>query len=152
MTGRDPAGSREALRPWVRRNVARLGLYLLVASGLTAVFIVAALGIFSVPGLVYVWFTVFLAGGLFCLPGMCVWLVVIARLPLDSTTVVRRTIAVGSGVIIGVPWQIAFARISWGAVAIWGVLLPMGSGLVVRFRGWSDAVAQPATTGVSSAM
>src|SRR5438552_878026 len=103
-------GPKEHLGSWWMRNLRRLAIYLLSASAATA-----SLGI-SQPGLTLAGFLgatlgFFVIGGLGCLPGMIVWLICVSLFPPEWSTLLRRTIAVLSGAIIGLPWQIFFASL-----------------------------------------
>src|SRR5438045_559274 len=99
MTTAAALGPKEQLGGWWFRNIERLAVYLLCAAALTA-----SIGIFGSED----WFSSFFygtfliagAGGLYCLPGMLVWLTIMSVVPPHWSTGVRRAIAVGTGPII----------------------------------------------------
>jgi hypothetical protein len=128
------SAAREPLFGWLARNVFRLAIYLLAASLAAALYSVAAdeTGSLVVPGLsVYFAFV----GGFVGIPGAIGWLLIVASLPPEWSTLRRRTVALALSPLIqvillvflfssGYPW----------AAAVFGLLLPAGSSFVVRLR------------------
>src|SRR5918996_1140090 len=141
---REPVETRlekEPLQPWVWANIGRLAVYLLVASlgaGIYGAFTdsPSGIGIIRFLGLTAVntgFF--FVVGGLGCLPGLAVWLVVLAHLPLTWPSLMRRIVSVATAPLVGAIWLVTFIASEWYPLAlIFGLLLPLGAGFVVRLR------------------
>lgn len=126
---------KEPLLRWFGINVLRLTLYLAVGSFAGSVFSLLTtegsdpLGI---PGLAVIYA---LYGGYFGVPGTLVWLLVVALLPPEWSPLRRRAVALAMSPIIQVIWLVWLY--SWGyflAAAVFGLILPAGSALVVRLR------------------
>ena len=140
----------ERLWIWWFRNLGRLSVYLLCASAAASVVLSIGYGL-AIEGAAVGTLDLFIWGALFCLPGWSVWLIGIGSMPPEWSDLRRRAIAVPTGAMLAVLWQILLLGLgAWSKLAIWGVLLPMGSGFVVALR--ERVPAQAATTGVSSAM
>jgi hypothetical protein len=126
--------SREPILGWLARNVFRLVVYLLAASLATALYSVVAdeTGSFVLPGL-----TVYYAfvGGFLGIPGAFGWLLIVASLPPEWSTLRRRAVALALSPLIQV--FLLGILLSHGylwAAAVFGLLLPAGSAFVVRLR------------------
>ena len=139
--------AKEPLLPWLLVNAARLFLYLVTASLVsTLVFVLFDPTFEQTPGEV-ISATLFLAfyGGLFCLPGAIVWLLMLSRLLPESSIRRRRVVAILSGPpLIGIIWLLFFVLVaeppaSYVMAAIYGALLPAGAGVVVRLRHREEA-------------
>jgi hypothetical protein len=125
---------KEPLLRWLATNVARLAIYLALASSGMAVYSLLAEdgGPETVVGLTVIYF---LYGGYFGIPGTIVWLVAVANLPPEWSTFRRRACALAISPIIQVLWLVWL--LSWGyhlAALVIGLLLPAGSAFVVRLR------------------
>jgi hypothetical protein len=124
---------KEPLLRWFAINVARLTIYLAVASFAVAlVSVIGADGPESLLGLTVVYF---LYGGYFGIPGTIVWLLSVSFFPPEWSMFRRRTTAMAVSPVIQVIWLVWL--LSWGyglAAAVFGLLLPAGSAFVVRFR------------------
>ena len=125
---------KEPLLRWLGVNVIRLTLYLALAS-----LVVASTALFTGDALfgddVFEEATVLFLAGLVGIPGTCVWLLLVAKIPPGWSTIRRRALAVAMSPIIQIFWLVAF--ISWGAYGlaiVFGLLLPAGSASVVRLR------------------
>lgn len=77
-------------------------------------------------------------GGLLCLPGTVAWLVVVWKIPRRWRPLPRRAVAIASAPIIGV-LVIAYLWSTWGAAFLFGLLLPLGAGVIVRLPTAGDA-------------
>jgi hypothetical protein len=139
---RRDAEPKEPIRPWLLVNVARLAIYLTAAAFLTAVvFVVYEPGDHALESMEAVFgLTISFAalGALFGLPGTAVWLAILARLSPDASVLRRRLILVATGPpLIGIVWIVYFSGLEAFPLALThGLLLPAGSGLVVRLRRW----------------
>ena len=125
----------EPLSPWLWRNVLRLAVYLLGASIVSAVLFVVPDSAFEAGDVVFLTLALFAGGGLYCLPGAAIWLVILSRLSPDLPIRRRKVIAILTAPpIIGLVWIVLL----WSFIpelAVWfGVILPAGAGLVVRLR------------------
>jgi hypothetical protein len=86
----------------------------------------------------------FLYGGAGCVPGLAVWLSILARLPSDLSSRNRRLIAVVSAPMVGSFWLVLFlVENAPGLAIVFGLLWPIGAGFVVRLR--APLVAAPVT-------
>ena len=138
------SATREPLLGWLARNVLRLAIYLLAASLAAALYSVAAdeTGSLAVPGL-----TVYFAfvGGFLGIPGAIGWLLIVAALPPEWSTLRRRAVAVALSPLIQVTLLVfLFSRGYVWAAAMVGLLLPAGSAFVVRLRvGTPSALWRP---------
>ena len=109
------SATREPLFGWLARNVFRLAIYLLAASLAAAMYCVAAdeTGSLVVPGL-----TVYFAfvGGFLGIPGAIGWLLIVASLPPEWSTLRRRAVALAlSPLIAGDPARVLLlARVPVG--------------------------------------
>lgn len=137
--------------PWVLVNLFRLAAYLLAASLVSG--IAAALTDEYAGGVVgraqaLAEYTglYFFYGGLYCLPALVAWLVILARLPLAWSGLMRRLVAIATAPLVGVILLLMFIPSELDATAlIYGFLLPLGSGFVVRLRRpWPVAVLSSA--------
>jgi MFS family permease len=125
---------KEPLRRWMDSNVFRLVIYLALASFAAAVSSVIAddAGPTTLLGLTVIYF---LYGGVFGIPGTIVWLLVVAIVPPEWSTLRRRAVALAISPAIQVIWLVSL--LSWGyelAALVFGLLLPAGSAFVVRLR------------------
>ena len=80
------------------------------------------------------------AGGACCVPGAVFWLFAVGRYPTTWSRRRRRVVALATTPIVGIFWILALCVLwvpteSWPDPLIFGILLPLGSGFVVRFRG-----------------
>lgn len=135
--------AKEPVGRWLLRNLGRLFGYLALASFVSAV--VVTLTAHRGPG-IEVWpsrpwdvipATVLLIsyGGIGCLPGTALWLFLVARYSPEWRSSVRRTLAVATAPLIGAFWLWWFASYSlWVGALVFGLLLPLGAGIVVDFR------------------
>jgi hypothetical protein len=78
-------------------------------------------------------------GGAFCAPGAAVWLLAISRYPPSWSPQRRRMVAVATTPVIGAYWILLFGfgdadLRSWWFALLFGIVLPLGSGFVVRWR------------------
>ena len=134
---------KEPLLRWFARNVLRLTVYLAVASFAAAVFSLLTDGSdpLGIPGLAVIYF---LYGGYFGVPGTLVWLIVVALLPPEWSSLRRRAVALAVSPVIQVIWLVWLY--SWGyfvAAAVFGLILPAGSAFVVRLRGRRPSSPSP---------
>jgi hypothetical protein len=125
----------EPLLPWLWQNVLRLAVYLLIASIVSALFFVVADPAFEAGDVVFLTLALFAGGGLYCLPGTVIWLLVLSRLSLDLPIRRRKFAAILTAPpLIGLVWIVVL----WSFIpelAFWfGVILPAGAGIVVRLR------------------
>ena len=67
----------EPLLPWLWENVLRLAFYLLIASLVSAVLFVIPDPAFEAGDVVFLTLALFAGGGLYCLPGAAIWLVIL---------------------------------------------------------------------------
>jgi hypothetical protein len=131
----------EAPLPWTLVNFARLAVYLVVASVATSI-------VFGSGGMrsdhrdlneVFDWLVIyFFTGGLACLPGTILWLIIVARLSPELSSRKRRLIAAAiAPPLIGLLLLMAFGEArGWLLALIYGVLFPAGSAVVFRPRGF----------------
>jgi hypothetical protein len=84
----------EPLVPWLWQNVLRLAFYLLIASLVSAVLFVFLDPAFEAGDVVWVTLALFAGGGLYCLPGAAIWLVILSRLSPDVPIRRRKVIAI----------------------------------------------------------
>ncbi len=133
----------ETTASWVFANLGRLTLYLAGASFLSASVLmgwetlegVGGGGLDdAIRGTVGFGVVMFLFGGLGCIPGLAVWLVILHWIRArDAGT--RRMIAIVTAPLVGILWLIYFAAFDAYAFAfVFGLFWPLGAGLVVRFR------------------
>lgn len=124
---------KEPLLRWLAINVARLVVYLALASIAAALYsVLEAEGPDPLLGLAALYF---LYGGYFGVPGSIVWLLVLAMLPPEWSALRRRVVAVAASPIIQIIWLLWL--LSWGyfaAAAAFCLMLPAGSAFVVRLR------------------
>lgn len=124
---------KEPLLRWLGINVLRLVIYLGAASFAASVFyVLTSEGPDPLLGLAVIYF---LYGGYLGIPGTLVWLLVVAMLPPEWSKLRRRTVAVAMSPIIQVillAWLLSWRY--FVVAAIFGLLLPAGSAIVVRFR------------------
>jgi hypothetical protein len=125
---------KEPLLRWMGINVFRLVIYVALASFAVAVSSVIAddAGPTTLLGLTVI---SFLYGGVFGIPGTIVWLLVVAIVPPEWSTLRRRAVALAISPVIQVIWLASL--LSWGyelAALVVGLLLPAGSAFVVRLR------------------
>jgi hypothetical protein len=130
----------EPLGPWMFANVLRLLIYLMVVSFFSAAFLVSDYG--NVGDAFGFGFYLIVVGGIGCLPGTVVWLLIVARLsPGLPRTRGRAAAAIIAPFTIGLAWVLLLSSSGdapWLFFALWfGVLSPAGSSLVVRLRGYS---------------
>ena len=140
-TAQEQGERLEALLPWALVNVARLGAYLLVASVATS--LVLGSGGMRIADRsvneIFDWSVIyFFYGGLACLPGTALWLIIVARLSPELPRNKRRLISAAiAPPLIGLLFLLAFvAARGWLLALIYGILLPAGSALVIRPRGF----------------
>lgn len=134
--------------PWVLVNLFWLAAYLLavsLVSGIAAAQTDESAGggvVGRVQALAEYTSLYFFYGGLYCLPGLAAWLVILARLPLAWSGLMRRLVAIATAPLVGVILLLMFIPRELDVVAlIYGFLLPLGSGFVVRLRRpWPVAV------------
>ena len=130
----------EPLVPWLWQNVLRLAFYLLIASLVSAVLFVFLDPAFEAGDVVWVTLALFAGGGLYCLPGAAIWLVILSRLSPDVSIRRRKVIAILTApLLVGLVWIVLL----WSLIPVlagwFGVVLPAGAGLVVRLRERSRA-------------
>ena len=128
----------ETTASWVLANLARLTIYLAVASLISAAGLMGwdrslaygpTLAEFAAFSAI-----MFVVGGIGCLPGLAVWLIVLHRIR-DAPARSRRTVAVMTAPLVGVIWLVAFTSSgSYLAGLLFGLFWPLGAGFVVRFR------------------
>jgi hypothetical protein len=145
---------KEPLVRWFAVNLVRLTIYLALAS-----FGVALVGVLTevAPGaptardfLLFETVLLFLSGGLYGIPGTLVWLLLVAALPPEWSSLRRRAAALAMSPIIQVIWLVWFISAhAYLAAAIFGVFLPAGSALVVRLRGRAPSSPWPPDDGWS---
>ena len=89
----------------------------------------------ALAGIGFIALYLFFIGGAGCLPGLAVWLVILNRLPSTWSRTKRRAGAVASAPLVGLFWFVTWLVIGepLGAV-VFGLLWPLGAGLVVRLR------------------
>jgi hypothetical protein len=132
----------EPIRGWLLVNVARLAIYLACASFASAVtFAIDPSGGVGATGILLLTPYLFGIAAFFGLPGTVVWLWIVAHLSPEWSVVKRRLIAMATGPLIGIAWILFFGQDpdAYVPALIFGVVLPAGSGLVVKLR-----QAQPA--------
>ena len=139
-TVRSEADVIEPLVPWLWQNVLRLAFYLLIASLVSAVLFVFLDPAFEAGDVVLVTLALFAGGGLYCLPGAAIWLVILSRLSPDVPIRRRKVIAILTApLLIGLVWIVLL----WSLIPVlagwFGVILPAGAGIVVRLRERSRA-------------
>jgi hypothetical protein len=130
----------EPLLPWLWQNVLRLAVYLLIASIVSAVLFVVPDPAFEAGDVVSLTLALFAGGGLYCLPGAAIWLVILSRLSPDVPIRRRKVIAILTAApLVGLVWIVVL----WSLIPVlagwFGVLLPAGAGIVVRLRERSRA-------------
>jgi hypothetical protein len=130
----------EPLVPWLWQNVLRLAVYLLIASIVSAVLFVVPEPAFVAGDVVFLTIGLFAGGGLYCLPGAAIWLVILSRVSPDVPIRRRKVIAILTAPpLVGLVWIVLL----WSLIpvlAVWfGVILPAGAGIVVRLRERSRA-------------
>lgn len=125
---------KEPLLRWFALNVLRLTVYLALASSSIAVYAVLKEdgGPASLLGLAVLYF---LYGASFGIPGTIVWLLCVALFPPEWSTRRRRAMAAAISPLIQVIWLVELVSSGYEtAAAVVGLLLPVGSAFVVRFR------------------
>jgi hypothetical protein len=130
----------EPLLPWLWQNVLRLAFYLLIASIVSAVLFMVPDPAFEAGDVVFLTLALFAGGGLYCLPGTAIWLVILSRLSPDVPIRRRKVIAILTApLLVGLVWIVLL----WSLIPVlagwFGVILPAGAGLVVRLRERSRA-------------
>jgi hypothetical protein len=136
--------------PWVIRNLGRLTVYLAVASLVSAP-VFALMEPFASPWSAYYFrqqlgiaLALFFYGGLGCLPGLAVWLVILARIPPRWSRLKQRVVATATAPVIGAVWLSVFlAGDGYLLAFVFGLFWPLGSGLVVRLRGYARPNTSP---------
>ena len=130
----------EPLSPWLWQNVLRLAAYLLSASIVSAVLLVVPDPAFEAGGVVWVTLALFTGGGLYCLPGAAIWLVILSRVSPDVPIRRRKVIAILTAPpLVGLVWIVLLWSFN-PMLAVWfGVILPAGAGIFVRLRERSRA-------------
>jgi hypothetical protein len=128
----------QPLLPW--QNVLRLAVYLFGASMASAVLFLAFDPAFKAGDVVFLTLALFAGGGLYCLPGTVIGLLVLSRLSPDLPIRRRKFAAILTApLLIGLVWIVLL----WSFIpvpAVWfGVILPAGAGIVVRLRERSRA-------------
>jgi hypothetical protein len=95
----------EPLLPWIWMNVVRLAVYLLIASIVSAVLFVVPDPAFEAGDVVFLTLALFAGGGLYCLPGTAIWLVILSRLSPDVPIRCRKVIAILTApLLVGLVW------------------------------------------------
>jgi hypothetical protein len=84
----------EPMVPWLWQNVLRLAVYLLIASIVSAVLFVVPEPAFVAGDVVFLIVGLFAGGGLYCLPGAAIWLVILSRVSPDVPIRRRKAIAI----------------------------------------------------------
>jgi hypothetical protein len=130
----------EPLLPWLWQNVLRLAFYLLIASIVSAVLLVVPEPAFEAGDVVFLTLALFAGGGLYCLPGAAIWLVILSRQSPDVPIRRRKVIAILTApLLVGLVWIVLL----WSLIPVlagwFGVILPAGAGIVVRLRERSRA-------------
>jgi hypothetical protein len=142
LRGRYGTDGREPLRHWRMANLLRLTLYFLVACLVVGVFY--ALASDGQPlrdrtgEIVGNAVLVTIYGGAGCALGAIVWLHAISIYPAMWSRRRRRVVALATTPIIGAYWTFFFVFgvggiRSWSSALFFGIVLPLGSGLVVRW-------------------
>ena len=137
-TAQEEGQRLEALLPWVLINIASLSAYLLFASVATAILSAGTMPDFGVRVVVDQSLLFFFGAGLTCVPGTALWLIIVARLSPELSAKKRRIIAAAiAPPLIGLLFLLAFIEArAYLLVLIYGVVLPAGSALVIRLRGF----------------
>ncbi|HYY08981.1 MAG TPA: hypothetical protein VFA25_10305 [Actinomycetota bacterium] len=131
----------EALLPWALVNIGRLTAYLLAASVASSL-VLGSSGMREADRSVneiFDWSVIyFFSGGLICLPGTALWLIIVARLSPELSTKKRRLIsAIIAPPLIGLVFLLVFVSArGWLFALAYGLMLPAGSALVIRLRGF----------------
>ena len=147
---------KESILWWIAVNVARLVVYLVIASFAAAPFLVLTdptsdreLADVIGTGFLLIW-----VGGLGCLIGTVVWLTIVSRLSPEAPPRRRRTIAILTGpVTIGVAWIALFVTLGgvsgyvfaliFGSPAGWGGTRRQTQGVLPHRAGRSRVLASP---------
>ena len=94
---------------------------------------------FEAGDVVWVTLALFAGGGLDCLPGAAIWLVILSRLSPDVPILRRKVIAILTApLLVGLVWIVLL----WSLIPVlagWFGVLPAGAGIVVRLRERSRA-------------
>jgi hypothetical protein len=130
----------EPLLPWLWQNVLRLAVYLLIASIVSAVLFVISDPAFEAGDVVFLTLALFAGGGLYCLPGTAIWLLILSRLSPDVPIRRRKAIAILTAPpLVGLVWIVLLLSLIPVLAGWFGVILPAGGGIVVRLRERSRA-------------
>jgi hypothetical protein len=145
---------KEPLLRWFGINVLRLTVYLALASfGVELVGVLTEVAPAAPTArdiLLFETVLFFLVGGLYGIPGTLLWLLLVAALPPEWSTLRRRAAALTMSPIIQVIWLTWFiSEHAYLAAAIFGLFLPAGSALVVRLRGRAPSSPWPPDDGWS---
>jgi hypothetical protein len=142
-TERDSANRPSPLEPavpWILTNLVRLTIYLAIASLVSgAVFAISDEPDRLVQTILGNFLLLFLSGGSLCLPGLGIWLLILASLLPRSPRARQRPLAVATAPLIGAFWLIFFLSGDLYLHAlVFGVLWPLGAGFVVLLRGHAE--------------
>jgi hypothetical protein len=95
---------------------------------------------FEAGDVVFLTLALFAGGGLYCLPGTAIWLVILSRLSTDVPIRCRKVIAILTApLLVGLVWIVVLWSLIPVLAAWFGVILPAGAGFIVRLRERSRA-------------